>query len=145
MATVKYRVKAQSHTPARTAVETRGFTMIVDEPRNLGGTDQGPSPVEYVLGALTGCLNVVAHMVAGEMGFTLSELEFDVEGDLDPGKFMGKNTEERAGFKEIRVRMRVSADADDETLRHWREAVESRCPVGDNLRNPTPVTITLER
>ena len=32
--------------------EVRGFRTIVDEPKNLGGTDAGMSPVETLLCAL---------------------------------------------------------------------------------------------
>ncbi len=36
----------------RTAVRIRDFTLDVDEPPLIGGTDTGPTPVELVLAAL---------------------------------------------------------------------------------------------
>jgi len=45
--------------------------MTIDEPDNLGGTDAGANPVEYLLAALSGYLNVVGHLVAREMGINL--------------------------------------------------------------------------
>ena len=30
-------------------VQSRGFSMIIDEPETLGGTDKSPNPVEVVL------------------------------------------------------------------------------------------------
>lgn len=144
MPTLKFGVKAWSENPTKAVVEVRGFKMVIDEPESLGGTNDGANPVEYLLAALAGCLNVVGHIVAKEMGFNLRGIELELEGDLDPAKFSGKDTDERAGYKEIRVRIKPDADADEETLKKWLEAIESRCPVSDNIANPTPVKITLK-
>jgi uncharacterized OsmC-like protein len=141
MPDANFRVRAVSESRARVAVKARNFTMIVDEPPNLGGDDKGASPVEYVLAALAGCLNVVGHLVADEMGFKIKRLEIDVHGPLNPARLFGKSYEDRAGFKEITAEMKVETDADEETLKKWVEAVEDRCPVTDNLVNPTPVKV----
>jgi uncharacterized OsmC-like protein len=143
MPNLKFSVKSKSENPTKTVVEARSFKMIIDEPANLGGTDHGANPVEYILGALTGCLNVVGHMIANEMGFNLRGLEFNVEGDLDPAKFQGKPESGRAGFMEIRVTVIPHTDANQTILQEWIKKVEERCPVSDNLANPTPVKVAL--
>lgn len=140
---LKFAVKASSANPTKTVVTARNFQIIIDEPKDLGGTDDGANPVEYVLGALAGCLNVVGHVVAKEMDMPLNGLSIELEGDLDPAKFMGKSTKERTGYQEIRVKVAPDTTADIETLGKWLEAIEERCPVSDNLQNPTPVKITL--
>ncbi|MDK2800924.1 MAG: hypothetical protein PWP27_2607 [Clostridiales bacterium] len=143
MPVVKFSVKAQSENPTKTVVETRGFKMTIDEPANLGGTNDGPNPVEYILGALSGCLNVVGHVVAKEMGINMKGIAFELEGELDPARFMGQSKAERAGYKEIRVKIKPDADADQETLEKWLKTIEDRCPVSDNLANPTPIKLSL--
>jgi len=140
---LKFSVNAKSENNTKTMVETRGFRMTIDEPEELGGTNGGANPVEYLLAALSGCLNVVGHIVAREMGFHLNGLEIALEGDLDPAKFAGKTTEERAGYKEIRVIMKPDTDADAQTLKKWVNAVEQRCPVSDNIAHSTPLIIKL--
>ncbi len=144
MPNVKFSVHAERENPTKVKVNASKFTMIVDEPTNLGGTDDGANPVEYVLAALAGCLNVVGNMVAKEMGFEIKALSFDVEGELDPAGFMGKAKDVRPGYQEIIVKANVDSDADEETLNKWLEIIESRCPVSDNLANATPVKIKLK-
>lgn len=39
----------------KSEVRIRQFHLDVDEPEALGGKDQGPNPVEYVLAALASC------------------------------------------------------------------------------------------
>jgi len=143
MASIKFGVTAKSENNTKTIVETRGFKMTIDEPETLGGTNGGANPVEYILAALSGCLNVVGHLVASEMGFKLNGLELVLEGDLDPAKFTGKSMDGRAGYSEIRVTLKPDSDADKETLDKWVKVVESRCPVSDNISNPTPLHIVL--
>jgi len=142
---LKFSISATSETPTRTQVKARNFTMYVDEPPQLGGEDKGANPVEYMLAALAGCLNVVGHMVAEEMNIKLDGLTIDIEGILNPAKFQGKSDAERAGYKEINVTIRAKTNAPDDVLKKWIETVESRCPVSDNIANPTPVKFNVTK
>ena len=144
VSSVVFSVEAHSENPTKTVVKAREFTITIDEPTNLGGTNAGPNPVEYVLGALAGCLNVVGHIVAKELKFELRGIKFELAGDLDPSKFSGRKTNKRAGYEEIRVIVPPDADADSETLAQWIAAMEERCPVSDNLQHPTPVKLFLK-
>jgi len=139
-----FRAKAHSENPTKTVVRTRTFEMIIDEPTDLGGTNEGANPVEYVLAALAGCLNVMCHVVAREMNINLRGVEIQLAGKLNPDKLFGKETSDRAGYKEITVEISPDTDADRATLEKWLKVVESRCPVSDNLNNPTPVLIKLK-
>ncbi len=143
MENLKFSATASSASPAKTIVEARGFKIIIDEPSTLGGTAQGASPVEYMLAALAGCLNIVGHLIAKELDFTLRGLEIELEGDLNPNKLFGASSENRAGYSEIRVKITPDADADKELLDKWLNIVKDRCPVSDNLSNPTAVSIML--
>ncbi|AKI97358.1 OsmC family protein [Kosmotoga pacifica] len=138
-----FKVTAKSESISKTVIKARNFNIVVDEPPMLGGKDEGPNPVEFVLAALAGCLNVVGHLVAREMGFQIKNLEFEISGALNPEKFMGKETSDRAGYKSIEVKMNIDADVDELTLARWLEIMKQRCPVSDNLTNATPVNITL--
>lgn len=142
--TQRFGVSATSDSHTKTTVSTRDFEFVVDEPPESGGTDDGPTPVEYLLGSWAGCLNVVAHIVADEYDFDLESVEIDLEGEIDPAKFLGKTEDGRAGYREIDVTLDVEADADADTLEEWFAEVEERCPVGDNIQNETPATIELE-
>lgn len=143
MPKVTFKANAHSENPTKTVVKINGFSMVVDEPKHQGGTNEGPTPVDYVLAALAGCLNVVGHVVAREMNMKLQGVKIDLEGDLNPAKFMGMSDDERAGYQSIRVTLWPETDADAATREQWRQAVESRCPVSDNIRDITPLHVQL--
>lgn len=139
MTDLKFRVKAHSENPTKTIVKARGFELVIDEPQNLGGTDQGANPVEFVLAAYAGCLNVMAHVCAAELGFKMNDIKIDIVGSLNPNRLFGKSFEDRAGYKEIKVSLKPNCDASPEVLDQWLKNVLDRCPVGDNLKNGTNI------
>ncbi len=142
---VKYRVRATNEDGAKTVVKAKKFEMVIDEPANLGGTNEGPNPLEYLLAALCGCLSVSGRLVAKEMGFTLRSMEWTLVGELDPGKFMGTSSNNRSGYETISVQCTADADTDEETLAKWADAIEDRCPVSDNIQHATSIHIDVNR
>jgi uncharacterized OsmC-like protein len=144
MADLKFRVKAHSENATKTIVKARGFELVVDEPQDLGGNNEGANPVEYVLAAWAGCLNVMAHVCAKELGFELRGVKIDIVGNLNPERLFGTSFEERAGYKEIKATIKPDCDADEATIEKWKAAICDRCPVGDNLKNTTELVVEVK-
>lgn len=145
MALAKFEIKAKKENSTKTIIQARNFNFIVDEPKNLGGTDEGPNPVEYIIAALAGCLSVVGQMVAKEMDFEIRDLKFNIDGELDPAGFMGKDSSVRPGYQNINVKCIVDTDANNEVIEKWLKIVEARCPVSDTIQHLTPVKIEVEK
>ena len=145
MSDIIFNVKGESHSPAKFIANTGKFQLIIDEPATLGGTDEGPSPVEYILAGLAGCLNVVGHIVAKELGFTIDTLKIEVTGNLNPDRLLGVSNTERAGFKKIDIKLIPETDAPIEVLVDWLKIVQDRCPVKDNLMNSTLIGTSVEK
>ena len=120
----------------------RSFELVVDEPEMLGGEDSAANPVEYLLAGYAGCLNVVFGIVAKEMKVEIKSLDINIDGDINPEKFLGISDNERTGFKSINVNIELRTNADKATEALLIEKVKSRCPVNDNLANPTPIQYT---
>ncbi len=104
---------------------------------------EGPSPIEYILAGYAGCINAVGKLVAKEQGIVLKSLQVEISGTLSLDKYQGKISKERAGFNAIEVTVKPTSDATLEQLKDWLITVENRCPVQDNLINPTPVSVVL--
>jgi uncharacterized OsmC-like protein len=145
MSDLKFSVSGESSSAKQFIAKTRQFTLVVDEPETLGGTDEDANPVEYILAGFAGCANVIGHVVAKELGFTIKNLRIEVSGELNPERFLGSSYQERAGFKSISLNLIPDTDAPIETLTKWLQIVEERCPVKDNLQNTTPVCVSVEK
>lgn len=145
MSDLTFSVQGESTSPAQFIAKTRGFQLIVDEPQELGGFNEGANPVEYILAGLAGCINVVGHIVAKELDFTINKLKVEVSGNINPNNLFGTSFEERAGFKEIQLNLIPDTKADINLLSKWLKIVEKRCPVKDNLFNITPVKVSVTK
>jgi uncharacterized OsmC-like protein len=139
-----FKIEARSTSPVQVIVQAGKHELIIDEPPALGGEGKGPDPIAYMLSALMGCINITGHVVAKDMGIEIRGLQMTATGALNPDKFRGRQTDDRAGLKHIEVTLRVDSDAGGATLAKWVAAVEARCPVSDNLSAPTPVSVKIE-
>jgi uncharacterized OsmC-like protein len=61
----------------------RDFTIRIDEPLQLGGTNKFANPQEYLLAALNACMIVTYVNHCSLEGITLEELRIETEGDID--------------------------------------------------------------
>ena len=140
---LKFSVSSVSESKARTRIQTRGFGLTVDEPQELGGTNEAPNPVEYILAGYAGCINVVAHIVAEELNLNIENLKIDIDGFLNPNRLFGKSLDDRAGYKQIDVKLETTTEIDPELRKQWLSEISHRCPVNDNLTNSTPVSFSI--
>lgn len=122
-------------------VSIRDFTVDVDEPPLLGGTDRAANPVEYALAALATCQEITYRLHAAALGIDLTEVSVKLQGDIDLRGFFRAADGVRPGFKEIRGSVRFDSSASPEELKRLKEIVDAHCPVLDLFRNPTPVKL----
>ena len=112
-----------------------------DHPEVLVGNDHAPTPVEYLLHAIAGCLTSGIANIASARGVTLTKVSSRVEGDIDLLGILGLSDGVRNGYEQIKVTFHVEGDADDATLREIVEQSRRRSAVYDALTNPSPVQI----
>jgi putative redox protein len=128
----------------RSETKIRQFNVTVDEPPNLGGTDTGPNPVEFVLAALATCQEITYRAYATALGIPLKSVSVTLEGSLDLRGFFAVKDGVRAGFNDVRGVVNLKSSAPDAELAKLKDVVDAHCPVLDILRAPVPVDLRLE-
>ncbi len=116
-------------------------TYDADHPAVLVGTDNAPTPVEFLLHAIAACLTAGLANVAAARGIDLHEVTSTVEGDIDLNGILGLSKEVRNGYSAIRVHLEVRGDAPEEQLRELVEQSRRRSAVYDVLTNSVPVHV----
>jgi uncharacterized OsmC-like protein len=119
------------------------FTFDADHPPVLVGTDNGPTPVEYVLHALAACLTAGIANIAAARGVTLTEVSSTVEGDIDLLGILGLSDQVRNGYQQIRISFTLRGD-DPDKLRSVVEQSRQRSAVFDIVTNGVPVSIDVD-
>ena len=130
---------------AHSTTIVRNFVIPADEPTALGGTDRGPSPMELVLTGLAACVAISIAYSAVEDGIEVHAIEIDVEGDLDLRGLFEVAGDVRPGFEEVRLTIRVNADAPREKIEEFVNHGYRRSPVVDSLTSRVPVRVCIGR
>lgn len=118
-------------------------TLFIDQPAAAGGTDSGPTPLEYYALSIAGCISSIARIMARQKSINMRGIEVTVSGDLDADVLLGKSRNARAGFQGFTVTVDMDADLTPEQKKEFLEEVEGRCPVSENTSNPTPVQLVV--
>lgn len=124
--------------------KSRQHISIVDQPPAGGGTDAGPTPLEYLFISLAGCMVTIGNIVAKQRRLPIRKIEANVEGELDTDVLMGKSTDVRAGFSGVRVQIKIDGDMSKEEKEAFVRDVDARCPISDNIHNVTPIEFAVE-
>jgi len=143
MATKKVQVDIKQGAGFRTECRAGKHNLIIDQPTASGGTDAGPTPLDYQLIALGGCIAAVGRIVASQRGITIRGIKVSLEGDLDTDRLLGKMVQSRAGFSAIKATVDIDADLSLEEKERILQDIEERCPVSDNLKNATAIELVL--
>ncbi len=121
------------------SAQIRNFSLLIDEPVQLGGTDEGPNPVELVLAALGTCQEIVYSAYAAVLGIPLNSVKINVKGNLNLKGFFGLDENVRPGFEDISYSTSIDSPATSEQLDQLVRVVEKHCPVLDILTRKIPV------
>lgn len=127
-------------------IETRSrqHISIVDQPTTGGGTDAGPTPLDYLFVSLAGCIVTIGQIIAKQRRLPVRNIEVCVEGELDTDVLMGKNSDVRSGFQGIRVITKIDADMSQEEKEAYMHDIDLRCPISDNIHGLTPIEFVVE-
>jgi len=122
-----------------------GMTLVADEPDALLGTDKGANPVEHLLHALASCVTTSTVYHAAARGIEVQRVESTVEGDLDLRGFLDLDPSVRNGFQNIRIKLRIKANATDDQMRELAQLGPRFSPVFDTVTRGVRVAVSAER
>ena len=118
------------------------FAFDADHPVCFASEDQGATPAEIVLVALGSCLTAGVAAVAQNREIQLNKVVATIEGDMNVLGILGADPEIRNGYRSIRVRFDVDADATPADIEALVAQSQKRSAVFDMLANPTDLTVT---
>jgi uncharacterized OsmC-like protein len=121
----------------------RHFSIDIDEPFELGGSNAYANPQEYLLAALNACMIVGYTALCALQGITLQKLEITTEGDIDLRGFFGLDPAIAAGFRELNTRVVIAGDGTKEQFRKIHELVLATSPNFYNVSRAVAVAPTL--
>ena len=116
----------------------RQFTFLSDEPEKIGGSDLGPTPVEYVLAGLAACQEIVYATYARVLNVPVNSVKVRAEGSLDLRGFFGV-ADVQAGFSSVTYAVEIDSPAAEADVLRLIDTVNAKCPVLEIIKDPVPV------
>jgi putative redox protein len=117
---------------------SRGHSIIVDEPKELGGLDGGLSPYEVLLAALGACTAMTVRLYAERKGWPLDDVAVDLSHDRVHAEDCAECETGEGSLSLIRRHVRLAGDLTDEQRARLHE-IASRCPVHRTLAGPIEI------
>ena len=116
----------------RADVSTRGHSLVVDEPIALGGTDEGPTPYDYLAAALGACTAITLRMFADRRGWPLEGVTVRLSHSRVHEQDCEQSETKPVGIDQFARAIELSGDL-TEDQRAALLRIADRCPVGNTL------------
>jgi len=114
----------------RTELIASGKTVIADEPEELGGTNTGPAPGEFLMISLASCTAITLRMYADRKKWDVSKIKVEVASEkIDNTTFFKR---------EITLEGNLEEDQRQRLLQ-----IANSCPVHKVLSNPIEISTRL--
>src|SRR5262245_34414522 len=117
----------------------RDFTIKVDEPLQLCGTNQYANPQEHLLASLNACMIVGYCALCTHEGIKLEELRIETDGDIDLRGFLGIDPTVKAGYEQLRYTVYLRGNGTPEQFEKIHRTVMATSPNYSNLSNAIPL------
>ena len=109
-----------------------------------GGDGKALCSGDMLLEALVGCAGVTLRAVATALGIPFRKGTVTAEGDMDFRGTLGVSKEAPVGFKAIRLKFDIDADATPEQLESLKKLTERYCVVYQTLCKPPALTTDVQ-
>jgi putative redox protein len=106
------------------SVTIRNHELIVDEPQDLGGEDQGPTPQELLAASVATCIAITVEMYARRKGWDIGPV--DVECGYTPA--------ERGQPTVFELVLRLPSACNEEQVEKL-SVIATKCPVRRTLES----------
>ena len=114
----------------------RRFSIDIDEPYELGGSNRSANPQEHLIAALNACMTWGYVAQCSLRGIALESLEIETNGEIDLRGFLGIDPDVPPGYESLKTVVRIKGSGTKEQFAEIHEAVMATSPNFHNLSRP---------
>jgi uncharacterized OsmC-like protein len=114
----------------------RRFSIDIDEPRELGGSNGFANPQDHLIAALNACMTVGYVAQCAVRGINLESLTIETDGEIDLRGFLGIDPAVPQGYQNLSYTVRIRGNGTREQFAEVHKAVMATSPNFYNLSRP---------
>ena len=135
----------QGQTRSRSQVEgfaiggeqvSRRFAIDIDEPCELGGSNEFANPQEHLIAALNACMTVGYVAQCAVRGIAIENLAIETTGEIDLRGFLGIDGGIPRGYEKLSYTVRIKGSGTKQQFAEVHEAVMATSPNFYNMARP---------
>jgi putative redox protein len=107
-----------------------GHSLVIDEPTDAGGADEGPSPTRVLAASLAACTAITMEMYAERKEWDLSDVQVVVDMELD----------DASTPRSFEVTLKLPKEL-SEDQRERLKVIAGKCPVHKVIKHETEVSV----
>lgn len=127
-------VVVRGGTSFKTEIQAGPHTFYADEPADVGGTEAGPTPYDFLSAALGACTAMTVHFVVKREKIPLEEIELTITNDRMHAQDCADCTTNAGYIHRFNVRMRLKGELTPQQKARIVD-VARRCPVFKTLQS----------
>jgi putative redox protein len=117
----------------RADISAGKHALVADEPLAVGGTDQGPTPYELLLAALSACTAMTLRMYADRKKWPLEDVRVLLRSSRSHERDCENCEMESVGIHRVQRKLELSGSLTDEQRQRLLE-IADRCPVKQTMQ-----------
>jgi uncharacterized OsmC-like protein len=121
----------------------RRFSIDIDEPYELGGSNRFANPQEHLLAALNACMMVGYVAQCAVRSITIESLEIETDGEIDLRGFLGIDPSVPPGYENLRYTVRIKGSGSRQEFAEIHEVVMKTSPNFYNVSRSVALKPTL--
>jgi len=114
----------------------RRFSIDIDEPHELGGSNSFANPQDHLIAALNACMMVGYVAQCAVRGITLESLAIETDGEIDLRGFLGIDPAVPQGYENLSYTVRIKGNGTKQQFAEVHNAVMATSPNFYNLSRP---------
>lgn len=130
--------------PFKTTLTAGPHELIADEPENVGGTNQGPDPYDYLLMSLGSCTAMTVKMYASRHDYPLKDLFVELKHHKQHEKDCENCESKESKLDTVEVELILNGELSEGQTDKLLE-ISKKCPVHRTLMSEISIESSIEK